>query len=43
MEKLEYSRYYARTMMNEFITVPKVDDWFIILTDLMKCLLSFVC
>ena len=26
MEKLEYSRYYARTIMNEFIIVPKVDD-----------------
>jgi hypothetical protein len=43
MEKLEYSRYYARAFMNLFITVPKVDDWFIILTDLTKFLLSFVC
>jgi hypothetical protein len=43
MEKLEYSRYYARAIMNLFITVPKVDDWFIIVTDLMKFLLSFVC
>ena len=23
MEKLEYSRYYARIIMNQFITVPK--------------------
>jgi hypothetical protein len=43
MEELEYIRYYARTIMNEFITVPKVDDWFIVLTDLTKFLLSFVC
>jgi hypothetical protein len=43
MEELEYSRYYERTIMNEFITVPKVDDWFIILTDLTRFLLSFVC
>jgi hypothetical protein len=26
MDKLEYSRYYARTIQNEFITVPKWDD-----------------
>ena len=43
MEELEYSRYYAKTIINEFITLPKVDDWFIILTDLTKFLLSFVC
>jgi hypothetical protein len=43
MEDLEYSRYYARKIMNEFTTVTKVDDGFIILTDLMKFLLSFVC
>jgi hypothetical protein len=43
MEKLEYSRYYSRTIMNQFILVPKVDDRFIILMDLTKFLLSFVC
>ena len=43
MEKLEYSRYYARIITNEFTTVPKVYDLPIILTDLMKFLLSFVC
>jgi hypothetical protein len=43
MEKLEYSRYYARTIMNEFTTVPKVYVLSIILTDLTRFLLSFVC
>ena len=26
MEELEYSRYYAIIIMNQFRTVPKVDD-----------------
>ena len=43
MEKLEYSIYYARKIMNQFTIVPKVVDRIIILTDLTKFLLSFVC
>ena len=43
MEKLEYNTYYARIIMNEFTAVPKVYDLMIILTDLTKFLLSFVC
>ena len=43
MEILEYSRYYARLTINEFTTVPKIYGLSIILTDLMRFMLSFVC
>ena len=43
MENLEYNRCYAIIIMNEFITVPKVYDLYIIVTDLTRFLLSFVC
>jgi hypothetical protein len=43
MKELEYSRYYARIIMNGFTKVPKVYDLSIILTDFMRFLLSFVC
>ena len=42
MVKLKYSRYNAIINLNEFATVLKVVICFIILTDLMKILLSFV-
>ena len=42
MEKLEYSIIMPILNMNQFITVPKVKDLFVILTDLTKVLLSFV-
>ena len=43
MEELEYAKYYARTIMNRSIKLPKVFYLIIVLTDLMKFLLSFVC
>ena len=43
MEKLEYSRYYKIIKYEWVITVPKVYDLSIILTDLTRFLLSFVC
>ena len=43
MEKLEYSRIILILNMNQFTTVPKVKDLFVILTDLTRVLLSFVC
>ena len=43
MEKLEYSRIMPILNMNQFTTVPKVKDLFVILTDLTRFLLSFVC
>ena len=42
MEKLEYSRNMPILNMNQFTTVLKVKDLIVILTDLMKVLLSFV-
>ena len=43
MEKLEYSIIIPILNMNQFTTVPKVKDLFVILTDLTRFLLSFVC
>ena len=42
MEKLEYSSIMPILNMNQFTTVLKVKDLFVILTDLTKVLLSFV-
>ena len=43
MEKLEYSRYNAKIKYEWVDNSTKVCDLVIILTDLMKVLLSFVC
>ena len=42
IEKLEYSRYNAKKIMNWFDTILIVVVFFLILTDLTKVLLSFV-
>ena len=42
MEKLKYSRIMPILNMNQFTTILKVKDLFVILTDLTKVLLSFV-
>ena len=43
MEKLEYSIIMPILNMNQFTTVPKVKDLFVVLMDLTRFLLSFVC
>ena len=43
MVKLEYSRYYEIIKYEWVYTVPKFYDLLVILTDLTKFLLSFVC
>jgi hypothetical protein len=43
MEKLEYSSIMPILNFNQFTRVPKVKDLFVILTDLTRFLLSFVC
>ena len=41
MEKLEYSIYYTNINENEFITVPKLVIYFLILTELMRFSVEF--